>query len=166
MAQRSSARENPHSLFELEQKRLNLLKSVEEARLQLAHQFTEKRLQLLAKYKPNVEWLLSSLSDIRKERVSFEKKGIAEVWEALVEAKIPEEQIKPWLADLHRFYHEDLSLAEKLLAADVSEFDLKSFDQLRDAIEESLRAVVDAQVQSAIAREQAAVMSSDPRSKT
>lgn len=115
-------------LVEVERQSFNLLRDIEQARMELHHSYLEKRMALLAANKDNVEWLLGAMSELRKERVSFQKKSLPEIADALQDGKVPQQQVTDWLCEVSKFYHGDISAAQKLIAIDVAELDEKLFE--------------------------------------
>jgi len=126
------------AIMQFYQKRVDLLNKIEESRLKLHYEYTEKRAKLLTDNKEVFEWLTESLSDLRKERINFQKKAIAKINSALTDAKVPDDLIKEWLLLITKLYHEDISTAKKMVSVDFEEIDNKLFDDLKETISKKL----------------------------
>lgn len=130
------------TILQFEQKRFEMLTKIEEARLKLQHDYAEKRAKLLSENKEIFSWLLDSLSDLRKERINFQKKAISEINESLQNSKVPEDLTKEWLNQISRLYHEDISLAQKMVSVDFNEIDNQEFDKLKEVINTEFNEVI------------------------
>jgi hypothetical protein len=137
-----------NQLLQFEEKRLKMLKNVEEARLELHHNYAEKRAKLLSENKETFSWLLDSLSELRKERINFQKKAISEINDALLDSKVPEDLTKEWLHLITKLYHSDVSVAQKMVSVDFEEIDDQAFDSLKEVIENKLYSDINDHVQA------------------
>lgn len=126
------------AIFQFEQKRFEMLTKIEEARLKLQHDYAEKRAKLLSENKEIFSWLLDSLSDLRKERINFQKKAISEINESLQNCKVPEDLTKEWLLQIAKLYHDDISVAQKMVSVDFDEIDNQEFDNLKEVMKTKL----------------------------
>jgi hypothetical protein len=90
--------------------------------------------------------LLEALSDLRKERLSFQKKAIPEIAMALKEGQIPDEQASEWLTMITQVYHQDVTLAQKMIAVDVDEIDTDLFQKIKAQLDHDLQKVIAAEL--------------------
>ena len=97
------------------------------------------RLELLSKNREHIDWLLDSLSDLRKERMNFEKKSLPEIASALKDGAVPPQIAEGWLTDISSLYHQDISAAQRLLALDTPTDGEAAYDSLRRDLDERLK---------------------------
>jgi len=133
-------------VFQLERARFELLNEIEAARLELQHSYAAKKMELLKANKAEAEWLLGALAELRKERVTFQKKAIAEISAALAESKVNETLSSEWLTNINKLYHEDIALAQKMISVDIEEVDSNLFQQLKKGTEERIRQAIESRL--------------------
>lgn len=140
----SSQSENVFTeILEIEKKRFEMLTLIEEARLKLQHEYAEKRAKLLSENKDIFSWLLDSLSELRKERINFQKKAISEISETLQDCKVPEDLTKEWLKLINKLYHDDVTVAQKMISVDFDEIDNNLFADLKEVVQNKLHEEID-----------------------
>lgn len=130
------------SAVALEKARFELLKEIERERLNFQHEYAERRMKLLKENQGEMEWMLEALSDLRQERVKFQKKALPEIAEALKDSKVPDEIVNEWLTTIANTYHRDLTLAQDMIAADVESVDDALFSQIKTKAEERFEKLV------------------------
>lgn len=90
--------------------------------------------QLLTKYKRDIEFIEEMYEKLRIEKVQFLKVDIPKVKGALVEAKIPQEQIFEWIEEIKKNCENSFRASEKIL----NKFSMDSIEQMKGKIEEIL----------------------------
>jgi len=137
-----------NAILEFEQKRFEMITNIEEARLKLHHDYAERRAKLLSENKEIFSWLLDSLSDLRKERITFQKKAVSEINETLQDCKVPEELTKEWLHLITKLYHDDISVAQQMVSVDFEEIDDDVFNNLKNVIENKLHTEINEHIEA------------------
>lgn len=138
--------EKHNAILEFEKKKiemyLGMIEKIERVKMDLQQEYIDKRINLLSEKKEIFTWINETLEDLRKERVNFQKKKVAEINEALKDSNVPDELVKEWLHLITALYNEDISVAQAIIKVDVEEFDRTMFDNLKELAKGNLESIL------------------------